>query len=297
VSTFASRADPVDNAIRCRRTGSIHCPLESLVAVSIVNFHVLAASNKGPSVFIMNISGGKALLAQLILDGLFTPIVGDDAAKLTKLFLGYFTFIVQPSHVSPQVVVTVVDAFTGVKVDVNVDDFAVKGIGEGVVGNLDGFGEHNLGAVRAADGGHLLDATTHGSARNILDIPSNVHVIIHAHVKEVVALVPIGCVIDIIRPSQSMAVDGALSVVVVSRKDIQPLVASKLIRGRSTASIHEAKICIVRRILVHTVHIVRLGAVAIVVVRLPVFRPAAHGSASSTRGHPLGIDHRALKVG
>ena len=52
----------------------------------------------------------------------------------------------------------VVGAPAGVGVDVDGGKLGQESLGVGIVADLDGFGQVDLGAVGAAHGGHLLDA-------------------------------------------------------------------------------------------------------------------------------------------
>ena len=128
---------------------------------------------------------------------------------------------------------------------------------------------------------HLLDTTTHGSASNIPHIPTLMHMIVHAHIKQIIGLVP-GIVIHvIIRPGKSVTMDRTLTIVVITGEERVPRRIDKVI-VRGIAQIHHTQIRVVTRILIDTVVIVSLGTVTIVVVRLTILRPAALGGLNFT---------------
>mmetsp|Transcript_4116 Transcript_4116/g.5987 ORF Transcript_4116/g.5987 Transcript_4116/m.5987 type:complete len:203 (-) Transcript_4116:304-912(-) len=98
--------------------------------------------------------------------------------------------------------------------------------------------------------------------------------IVHAHIKQIIGLVP-GIVIHvIIRPGKSVTMDRTLTIVVITGEERVPGSIDEIILGCVT-QIYHTQIRVVAGILIDTVVIVSLGTVTIVVVRLTILRPAA----------------------
>ena len=91
-------------------------------------------------------------------NGCLAVAVGDNATSLTPLSVLDLAFVEETAHVSPEIVVTVIDTLARIEVNINEGDASNNLIGSAIVSDLEPLGGVNLGTVRASDGGHLLDA-------------------------------------------------------------------------------------------------------------------------------------------
>ena len=123
---------------------------------------------------------------------------------------------------------------------------------------------------------HLLQAATHGGTRNIPHVSTLIHVIVHAHIEQIIRLVPCQHIHIIVAPCKTMTMDRSLTTIIISRKHCETTRFDETIR-RSITQIHHTQIRVVTRILVHTVRIVWRGTVTVAVPRLTILGPAALG--------------------
>mmetsp|Transcript_15503 Transcript_15503/g.22049 ORF Transcript_15503/g.22049 Transcript_15503/m.22049 type:complete len:391 (-) Transcript_15503:689-1861(-) len=255
----------------------------NLEAIGLTNgIEVVTTCDNSPLTNIVIITRFQRFFAKSFLNSHVTVAVGDDFTSLTPLTVTDLAFVEETAHVSPEIVVTVIDSLARIEVDINESDASINLIGSAIVSDPEPLGGVNLGTVRASDGGHLLDASTHGRTRNILDVSTLIHVVIHCHKEDVVTLVPSRRIINIIGPCQSMTMDCTLTVTVVARESNQSFCC---VSSRDFTSFHinVAQICVISWILVNTVLAVSVsGTVTIVVIRLTILGPAAHGGASGT---------------
>ena len=124
----------------------------------------------------------------------------------------------------------------------------------------------------------MLDTATHGRARDILNVSTLVHVIVHAHKEESIGFEASRSLLILGRPSKAMAMHWPLMVISAESRCIDA------IGVRSFVQLIVAKVGIVCDILVHTVLIVFFVAVTIVVICLPVAWPAALGGMGCAHG-------------
>mmetsp|Transcript_31448 Transcript_31448/g.57591 ORF Transcript_31448/g.57591 Transcript_31448/m.57591 type:complete len:260 (-) Transcript_31448:2416-3195(-) len=254
----------------------------------IEEVHGFASGDSGPLINIVIVSRRERVLIELMIGRLEAVGVGDDASCLSKLLSGDVLLIVKLGDVGPEVIVAVVDSSAGVEVDVDSGELGVEDGVFSVISDGDGFGQINLGAVGSANRWHLFDASTHGRSRNILDVSTLIHVIIHAHEEQIVRLVPCSFIVDVVRPRKAMAVNRSLAIVVVTRINYG---ASGINSRRciTTLEVDEAEIRIVSGILVNAILVVSLGAIPVVVIRLTILGPAAHGSICRTGGQTIRV--------
>ena len=121
---------------------------------------------------------------------------------------------------------------------------------------------------------YLFDTATHRCTGNITDISSNAQVIVHADVEEVGSLEQCARLVGVVAPCKPVAVDISF---LLSIKDGQSILDT--VRLGTSLKINIADISVVGRISVDAILIVRLSAVAVVIVGLAVLSPATHGSA------------------
>jgi len=287
----AALAGTVDDSIVC--VGGIvdvghEAARESHVTMRIEEVHGFASGDSGPLINIVIVSRRERVLIELMIGRLEAVGVGDDASCLSKLLSGDVLLIVKLGDVGPEVIVAVVDSSAGVEVDVDSGELGVEDGVFSVISDGDGFGQINLGAVRSANGWHLFNASTHGRSRNILDVSTLVHVIIHAHEEQIVRFVSRGVIVDVVRPREAVAMNGSLALVVIARKNYS-VSGIEFSGGIPTLEVDEAEIGIVGGIVVNAVLVVRLGAIPVVVIRLTILRPAAHSSIGRTGGQTIRV--------
>ena len=102
--------------------------------------------------------------------------------------------------------------------------------------------------------------------------------VVHADEEQDVGPVPVRVVADVVRPREAVVVDRPLPVVVVPREDEEAVPVPR-VPHRLVVGVGVAQVGVVGDVLAHAVRVVGRGAVAVVVVRLPVLGPDAHGHA------------------
>mmetsp|Transcript_3143 Transcript_3143/g.6959 ORF Transcript_3143/g.6959 Transcript_3143/m.6959 type:complete len:392 (+) Transcript_3143:1999-3174(+) len=206
----------------------------------------------------------------------FIISVGQNSPDLTKLRCRHITIVIQPGRVSPEVIVAVVPSPAGIKVDFHFGE--MNGHVLSVEHHFPIFSHIHLGTVTSCREGHLIHATAHGTAGDVLDVSTLVHVVIHAHIKQIVRLVAADGAVLVIGPRKTVAVDGSLAVVIIAgelREALGGIVAGGLL---ALGEVGEDEVGVVGGILIHAVLVIRPGAIPVVVSRLAILRPAAHGS-------------------
>mmetsp|Transcript_13162 Transcript_13162/g.28408 ORF Transcript_13162/g.28408 Transcript_13162/m.28408 type:complete len:332 (+) Transcript_13162:2034-3029(+) len=225
----------------------------------------------------------------------FIISVGQNSPDLTKLRCRHITIVIQPGRVSPEVIVAVVPSPAGIKVDFHFGE--MNGHVLSVEHHFPIFSHIHLGTVTSCREGHLIHATAHGTAGDVLDVSTLVHVVIHAHIKQIVRLVAADGAVLVIGPRKTVAVDGSLAVVIIAgelREALGGIVAGGLL---ALGEVGEDEVGVVGGILIYAVLVVGLGAIPVVVIRLAILRPAAHGCVGRAGGKFIRIFHTRLKVG
>ena len=129
----------------------------------------------------------------------------------------------------------------------------------------------------------------HWSSRDILDISTLVHVVVHANKEQIVRLVPRGMIIRVVRPSETMAMNGTFAIAIVFRETYEAIIRVEACGCVALFHVNEAHVGIIGDILIDTVLIVGFGAVSIGIVGLAILGPAAHGSVGGTRGQAVRV--------
>ena len=123
----------------------------------ITNFKIVTTTDTCPLTKRIIVTRCQGYLAKSFLNGHIAITVGDDLTSLSPLIVLDLAFVEETAHVGPEIVVTVVDTFARIEVDINKTNASFNRIGSAVVNDLESLGGSNLGTVRASDGGHLLD--------------------------------------------------------------------------------------------------------------------------------------------
>jgi hypothetical protein len=118
---------------------------------------MVTASNVCPLANIIVVTRCKGLFAKGFLHSEVTIAVGDDATSLAPLIVLDLAFVKESTHISPKIIVAVVNTPACIEFDINEDDASFNRIGIAIVSDLKPLGGVNLGTVGASDGGHLLN--------------------------------------------------------------------------------------------------------------------------------------------
>ena len=161
VGRSAARTDAADDTVVASRcVGSLgHCLLERDLAVVPVVGQLVPSGDVSPVVNVVVKGRNESLLLESHARRLLAVSVGNDLPGLSELRRRQISLVEELGHIGVEVVFAIANALTGVEGQIDLDELAREGtVGFRVVDNLDRLDEVHLGAVRARDGGHLLDA-------------------------------------------------------------------------------------------------------------------------------------------
>mmetsp|Transcript_18162 Transcript_18162/g.29383 ORF Transcript_18162/g.29383 Transcript_18162/m.29383 type:complete len:252 (+) Transcript_18162:478-1233(+) len=122
---------------------------------------------------------------------------------------------------------------------------------------------------------YILGTCTHGTPRDIPNITPLRHVIVHAHVKQQIALVYIVLMERIVGPRKPVTMHRSLNIL-LPRFQIPKDAKSRIdvTRPRRARVVNVANVGIVRGILVHAIVLIRSVAIPIIIIRLTILRKA-----------------------